>query len=197
MSLVDPIRGGNNETPNPSFDLRIGPWAAEQAVGSPWGSDRAETPELRGLQELHAIATDEKRIGLVVGDAVSTSSGEVQLNGRSPVRNLSTTPDNRTSNQTLPPPGFDGMVGIFYGYADVAVEGVGTPGNMSEGPRPVDLNSLVLHELAENYGKTSLGFQYRPAHNRAIEVEKEVRSQRPALESSAFGGGPYIRRPDQ
>ena len=147
-----------------------------------------------GLRVLSLIAGSSKRIGLTVGNNVAKQNGSIPLTLMFPIQNLSTTADPRGNKQTLPPNGFDGIVGIFSSMAETRLENVGTKKNPVIGTRPANLGAIAFHELTENFFKTNSGLQYQPAHDLAIGAERALRRERPELESFAFGAGPFVAR---
>jgi hypothetical protein len=85
-----------------------------------------------------------------------------------------------SSNRPLPS-GYDGAVGIFSGYAQIAVGADG---------RPVSRPLVLFHELAENYERSEKMKQYVDSHKNAVQRESILRVQQPQLNQYTLGSGP-------
>ncbi|MCB1033946.1 MAG: hypothetical protein KDD47_08955, partial [Acidobacteria bacterium] len=145
-----------------------------------------------GLRFLNSLAAGKKLIGVAIDSAATTSRGLQTLSGKQGrIVNVTTTVDRRMAHnprgQELPRGGFDGYVAVSTDAVNTRIE------DPAVGNRPVDLRSLVFHELVENFYMTEVGLQYSPAHNLALGTEQHLRQERPLLKEFAFGGGPYRR----
>ena len=135
-----------------------------------------------GLLLLIQIVRDSHRYRFEVGGSSNTHGGVVTVNS---TVNLDSGFDSRINPRRprgkklgceLPPEGFDSLVVVNPSARWINLE----TGN------PIPMWVITFHELAEAYGKVSLGLQYLPndgrlgAHQVALAREVKLRSERPS-----------------
>lgn len=84
-----------------------------------------------------AHVNSKQTYGAYVGDSLPVAGGSVSLGGGVGQRiaiNYSTTPDLRIKVQTLPPPGYSGVAGVFSDIAKVATGQNGEPAHRPFSP---------------------------------------------------------------
>ena len=143
-----------------------------------------------GLLLLTQLTQGKERYLLHVGSSAPTMGGHVQV---SSTMNLDLNFDSRINprrpngqkvRQEKPPEGFDSMVAVNPATRWLSLQN----------KRPVPVESVLLHELAEAHAKVALGLDYLPnagregAHNLAIERESRFALQRPSSGTELTSG---------
>lgn len=153
-------------------------------------SVKATQADLKGneaLQLINDMVSSKNVYGAWVGTRMPSGNRTMilgdRMTGTSQVLNLSKTArtDIPVSSNSPLPPGYDGAVGIFSGYPQIAVGADG---------RPVSRPLVLFHELAENYQRTEKIKQYLDSHKNAIQRESILRVQQPQLNQFTLGSGP-------
>jgi hypothetical protein len=134
-----------------------------------------------GLLLLTELTQGKEKYLLHIGNSAPTMGKDVHVSSTLNLdRNFDSRinprrPHGQKAREEQPPAGFDSMVGVNGTTRWVSLRN----------KRIVPLESVVLHELAEAYGKVALGLDYLPqdgragAHDLAIACEARFASQRP------------------